>query len=111
MFDKNQWGKDNRIVYRPDCKECRSTKVSIKEKYKKFFKHLMPKIGEEFTCPICQRTIIRRDCRDVVIDHSHKTGKIFGIICGTCNTGIGKLGDDPEILKRAILWKQGKLKG
>lgn len=37
-------------------------------------------------------------------DHDHATGKIRGRLCSPCNTGIGGLGDDPEILRRAITY-------
>lgn len=36
------------------------------------------------------------------IDHCHKTGKVRGLLCKTCNTGIGHLKDDPNILRSAI---------
>lgn len=36
------------------------------------------------------------------VDHNHKTGKIRGILCHHCNSGIGKLQDSPEILRAAI---------
>jgi hypothetical protein len=34
-FEKNQVGKDNRVIRRPVCKECRSVKVKINPKQKK----------------------------------------------------------------------------
>jgi len=39
---------------------------------------------------------------NAVIDHDHTTGKVRGILCGECNTGIGKLGDSIESLKKAL---------
>lgn len=38
------------------------------------------------------------------VDHDHKTGKIRGLLCGHCNTGMGLLGDSIEILKKAIAY-------
>lgn len=35
------------------------------------------------------------------IDHDHQTGKVRGILCPGCNTGMGQLGDDPIALRRA----------
>ena len=36
------------------------------------------------------------------VDHCHKTGKIRGLLCFDCNTGLGKLGDDVQSIQRAI---------
>ncbi len=38
------------------------------------------------------------------IDHDHATGKIRGVLCPSCNTGIGKLGDNIEGLRRALAY-------
>ena len=38
------------------------------------------------------------------IDHNHETGEIRGILCHKCNTGIGLLNDDQELLKKAITY-------
>ena len=37
-----------------------------------------------------------------VIDHCHDTDNIRGLLCTNCNTGIGKLGDNVESLRRAV---------
>jgi len=39
---------------------------------------------------------------DLHIDHCHKTGSFRGLLCITCNTGIGNLKDDPELISRAL---------
>ncbi len=38
------------------------------------------------------------------LDHDHATGRFRGILCGSCNTGIGKLGDNIEGLRRALAY-------
>lgn len=47
----------------------------------------------------------------LAIDHCHKTGIIRGLLCNSCNVGIGNLKDSPKVLKRAIAYikKFGKI--
>lgn len=40
------------------------------------------------------------------VDHDHETGKIRGLLCHKCNTGIGLLDDNIKILSKAINYLQ-----
>lgn len=42
------------------------------------------------------------------VDHCHRTGLIRGILCSECNTGIGKLKDNPALLRRAAEYLEAK---
>ncbi|MFJ9827984.1 endonuclease VII domain-containing protein [Streptomyces sp. NPDC101160] len=60
-------------------------------------------IKEQFgICPICLRP------GPVHVDHCHETGRVRGVLCFNCNSGIGKLGDDPDTLRRAISYLEGQ---
>lgn len=52
-------------------------------------------------CAICQAHQYEKD-RRLGVDHDHDTGEIRGILCTQCNSAIGLLGDDVDLLRRAI---------
>lgn len=53
-------------------------------------------------CPICLiRPVFLNGGQYVHVDHCHKTGKFRGVLCHTCNTGLGKFADDHARLLRA----------
>jgi recombination endonuclease VII len=38
------------------------------------------------------------------VDHDHVAGLVRGVLCATCNTGMGQFRDDPAIIRRAIAY-------
>lgn len=61
------------------------------EDYEKMFKEQKGK------CAICG---IKKDKLD--IDHCHRTNKVRGLLCGSCNRALGLLKDNTEFLNNAI---------
>ncbi|MFJ7178972.1 endonuclease VII domain-containing protein [Streptomyces massasporeus] len=43
----------------------------------------------------------------VHVDHCRKTGRVRGVLCFNCNSAIGKLGDDPDAVRRAAAYLEG----
>lgn len=38
------------------------------------------------------------------VDHCHTTGTIRGLLCNSCNTGLGHFRDNPALLQKAITY-------
>ncbi len=51
-------------------------------------------------CTICAGTCPTG--RRLAVDHDHDTGRVRGLLCWECNTGIGKLKDSPAVLSSAL---------
>jgi hypothetical protein len=51
------------------------------------------------TCAICEQ--VDHLGRRLAVDHDHETGEVRGLLCGRCNTMLGQMNDDPELLRRA----------
>jgi Recombination endonuclease VII len=43
----------------------------------------------------------------LVVDHDHSTGSVRGLLCSSCNCGIGHLRDDVKIMSSAIACIRG----
>jgi len=54
----------------------------------------------KFQCCICERKL------KLVVDHNHKTGLVRGLLCPTCNSGLGFFKEDIIMLQRAIQYLQ-----
>ena len=62
------------------------------KRYDELFKN------QEGCCAICGNTSKKR----LSVDHNHETGEIRALLCGKCNTGIGQLQDNEDIVRKAL---------
>lgn len=53
-------------------------------------------------CAICKSDDPKGNHRIFHVDHCHKTNKVRGLLCDTCNRGLGMFYDNINILKSAI---------
>lgn len=102
----------------PYCEKCRNKKswksrgYKPKSKLKKRAEKLKLKYGitlEDYDnmfksqnecCKICG---VKQD-KVLSVDHCHTTGKVRGLLCFNCNTGLGAFKDNIESLKNAIIY-------
>jgi len=106
ILDIQNFGKHSKCKdgYNPRCIECARDKqlklsygISLKD-----YNSILD--SQEYKCKICGK---KREEFEIVgkklfVDHCHKTGKVRGILCTKCNTGIGMFDDSIENLEAAI---------
>jgi len=112
-FNKRKDSKDGLQYF---CKECRE--VLNKETYcpdKAANAHLKRNYGitlaeydtmleqQEGCCKVCGTDEPGGQGR-FHVDHNHTTGKVRGLLCSECNTGLGKFKDSPTVLLKALAY-------
>lgn len=51
-------------------------------------------------CAIC----LEVGTRKLSVDHCHRTGKIRALLCQKCNSAIGLLNEDTDLMRKAITY-------
>lgn len=106
---------------RPICLKCyRVTKTTYRRKNKSIIKNANLKYYYGITfeyyefmlnkqqgkCAICQnfpKSLTKNGkLKDLAVDHDHKTGKVRGLLCTSCNRGLGNFYDNKDLLIKAI---------
>lgn len=111
-FEYNQNDKQGRPTTRPSCRNCR-VKINGKKMPKSErdrMNAIKPLPHELFKCPICQKLSIPDVTANIVIDHDHRTGMAREWICDSCNTGIGRFQDSPEMLEKISRYIKSHMK-
>jgi len=53
---------------------------------------------QDFVCAICKGPPEDTLC----VDHCHDSGRVRGLLCRKCNTGLGSFRDEPDLMLKAI---------
>jgi hypothetical protein len=93
-----------------ECKEAayiadgRAAAVSLRAHYRNSYGLTMDEVEvmRAKGCGICGTVEWMGRHSQAHIDHDHATGRVRGVLCHDCNTGLGKFRDDPELLAAAI---------
>jgi hypothetical protein len=90
------------------CKECAKTnnkRCSLARRYGMSVGDYDALLAEQCGgCAICGTTIPGGSSSRLCVDHDHLTGRIRGLLCVKCNSGIGLLGDDPARVRLAAAY-------
>ena len=101
---QEKWRQRNREHIRGLSKEW--YKNNKEHYYKKLYNITLEEIygmliKQDYKCSICKDPLIEtKGC----VDHNYRTGKVRGILCSRCNTGLGLFRENPEFLNNAILY-------
>src|SRR5207247_5959942 len=113
--DKNR-GKiqeKDRVYYHNIKKHLKDYKIKAKDKNLRYkFKITLEEynflfIKQNGLCKICNKSeIVKRNgkIKNLAVDHCHKTGKVRGLLCQSCNIMIGNSQDNINLLKFVIVY-------
>ncbi len=60
---------------------------------------------QDNACAVCKETPVKQRLH---VDHNHTTGKVRGLLCQACNTSIGKLKENPELIRALALYVESR---
>jgi hypothetical protein len=68
---------------------------------------------QDGACAICGRAESRVDGRTgrvlpLAVDHCHANGHVRGLLCASCNKGLGVFRDDPALLRRGAAYLESR---
>lgn len=103
-FTRNSRAKSGLTSYCKQCNQILDFNKRLKGCYKLSsldYENLM--YSQDNRCAICgEYWKPDKQSRRLSIDHNHETGKIRGLLCRNCNTGIGMLKDNIQTIQNAL---------
>lgn len=93
-----QWRKEN-----PKKSAAIAERTYYKQKYGITVKQKEEMIAQQNNCcAICQQPFSAS--KHTCVDHNHQTGDVRGILCTSCNHGLGKFKDSITYMQNAIAY-------
>lgn len=84
----------------PDYRRYQREKLDI-HKYKLYPDQKQKLIEkQENCCAICGYKFGQKQ-GDMMVDHCHEKEVVRGLLCNSCNSGLGHFRDDPQLMRRA----------
>ena len=103
--------------YSYECKECtvkrvvenhkkdpsKASRNELRRKYGLTFAEFDKMLTEQNeSCAICKSPVAGGKHNRFMVDHDHKTGRVRGLLCKSCNIALGEVNDDLTTLKNMI---------
>lgn len=109
-----KWRAANREVYlernreasrrfnleNPGASKARSEAFRHRKEYGITSEVYYERMATSLTCEHCQ--VLPCSSNKLCYDHNHSTGAFRGVLCFSCNTSLGKLGDSVEAIERML---------
>lgn len=93
-------------ITRPRCQQCytaESGKPLSPKTIREFRQRVnAPERGDLWRCPICRKISIAEVTAKLVVDHDQERRKPRGIICDSCNTGLGRFKNGEDHIQSAV---------
>jgi hypothetical protein len=106
-YQKNKdWYKQKHSEWYQANKESHNEKVFtriLKQKYNLTREEYVSLLENNPKCNICKNPYKRIG----YVDHCHETGNVRGVLCMSCNTGLGHFKDNISSLEAAIEYLKG----
>ena len=107
---KARWREKNRDHIRQHAKEYRKRAGHITRAKDLRIKYGLTPVqydamleAQNHRCAICGKTPLENG-KHLTIDHCHKTGKVRGLLCYRCNTGLASFKDELSIVINAMTY-------
>jgi hypothetical protein len=103
----SEFSVHSRGILRKDCNPCRNSREAARRYGVTVDEVLALSEAQGHRCAVCKThkdDLVHGTFKHnpLVIDHDHRTGRVRGLLCPTCNIGLGQFKDDVNLLANAI---------